>query len=80
MEQTYVEEIGKATAGIELLQDCKWFKPGLGFTCKAIDVGLDSFVECLEKNSHECPFSVSRGYSYYCKCPLRVYIARKLKK
>jgi hypothetical protein len=62
--------------GLTLPKDFKWFKPGLGFTCKAKDIGLDSYVECLETNS--CPFSVRFGYGYYCKCPARVRAAKEI--
>jgi hypothetical protein len=61
-------------------EGCKWYKPGLGFTCAVKDNGLESFVECLEVDSYMCRFSVFYGYSYYCSCPARVYMAKKLKK
>jgi hypothetical protein len=48
--------------------------------CKAQDVGLETFVECLEDDSYKCVFSICLGGEYLCKCPLRVYIAKKLKK
>ena len=51
---------------------------GLEGLCKAQDVGLAT--ECLEENPFECPFSVPFGGLYYCECPLRVYIAKELKK
>jgi hypothetical protein len=40
-------------------------KRGLIRLCYAKDVGHDSYVECLEKHSHECPFSVSFARSHY---------------
>jgi hypothetical protein len=80
MEQADVLEVEKAINGLKLPKDCKWFKPGFGFTCKAKDIGLDSYVECLEKDSFRCPFSVSYAYSYYCIFPARVYVAKALKK
>jgi hypothetical protein len=80
MGHAHMQEIEKAINGLKLREDCKWFKRGFGFSCKAKDVGLDSFVECLEKDSCRCPFSVSYAYSFYCSCPPRVYIARELKK
>jgi hypothetical protein len=61
-----------------LYKDCKWFKPGLGFSCKAKDIGLKSFVQCLEKDSFICPFSVSYAYTYYCNCPARIYMIKEL--
>jgi hypothetical protein len=51
---------------------------GLEGLCKAQDVGLAT--ECLEENPFECSFSVPFGGLYYCECPLRIYIAKNLKK
>jgi hypothetical protein len=48
--------------------------------CKAEDVGMESYLHCLEERPLECTFSVGFfGDRYYCECPLRVYIAKKLK-
>jgi hypothetical protein len=48
--------------------------------CKAKDIGMESFLECLEKNPLSCSFSLSYADSYYCRCPLRVYLAKELDK
>jgi hypothetical protein len=53
---------------------------GLENLCKAEDVGMQSFVQCLEASPNECPFSKLLAVSYVCTCPLRVYIAKTLKK
>ncbi len=68
----------KAINGLKLPKDCKWFKPGFGFTCKIRDIGLDTYVECLEKD-FTCRFSQPFSYSYFCTCPVRVAIAKKFK-
>jgi hypothetical protein len=48
--------------------------------CKARDIGLESFMECLEEKSAGCKFALPFGDGYFCQCPLRVYLAKKLKK
>jgi len=64
--------------------DFKCVKGDLDSLCKVNDIGLDDIVECLEIDQSECgnscPFRVSYGHSYYCACPLRVYIAKRLRK
>jgi hypothetical protein len=35
-------------------------------------------VECLEEKPFICKFAVPFGDSYYCRSPLRVYMAKKL--
>lgn len=56
------------------------YKSGFEILCKGKDIGLETFLECLEKNPDKCKFSLSYGKVYLCKCPLRVYIAKELKK
>jgi hypothetical protein len=51
---------------------------GLEVLCKARDIGLESFLECLAEDRRECPFVVEFGDAFFCQCPLRGYIARKL--
>ena len=80
MEPAYVQEIEKAANGLDLPQNFEWYKPGLGFTCKARDIGLESYVNCLETHSYLCPFSVFYGYANYCSCTARVYVAKQLEK
>ena len=48
--------------------------------CKAKDFGVDDYLECKEEKPRECWFSFPFGYGHFCKCPLRVYVAKKLKK
>ena len=48
--------------------------------CKAEDIGMESFLVCLEEQSEECVFSMSLAGSKFCRCQLRVYIAKVLRK
>lgn len=45
--------------------------------CKAEDIGLESFLVCLEDNSKDCKFIVEFGGVRFCQCPLRLYLAKK---
>jgi hypothetical protein len=47
--------------------------------CKARDVGMETFVECLEEDPYECPYSMLLDSVHYCKHPLRIHIAKKVK-
>ena len=80
MEQAHLEEIERIIYGLRLPKNSEYYEPGVGFSCKAKDIGFDAYAECLEKGSYRCPFSLSYGCSSYCKCPSRIYIARELKK
>ena len=48
--------------------------------CKAKDIGMESFLVCLEEKPEECVFAMSLAGSKYCRCQLRVYIAKVLRK
>ena len=47
---------------------------------KAEEVGMKSFLKCLEGNGKDCPFSLGFAGAYYCHCLIRVYIAKTLGK
>ena len=51
-----------------------------GNLCRARDLGPEDYVECLEDYPALCEFSSPFGNIRLCKCELRVYIAKKLKK
>jgi hypothetical protein len=73
----------KVQAAIRDMECSKGFScciEGLEKLCKARDIGMKSFIQCLDENGFVCSFSVLFGYGRYCACPLRVYIAKKLKK
>ena len=55
-------------------------KSELKTLCKAEDIGLKYNVKCLEEQPQQCEFVVSFGGEFFCKCPVRNYIAKKLKK
>jgi len=78
MEENHRKKIEEIIKGLNP-KDFKCYKLGFGTFCKGKDIGLESFIECLEKNPGECNFSVSFGNGYMCKCPLRIYIAKELK-
>ena len=48
--------------------------------CKAKDFGLENYLEYLEKNPYACKYALRFGDGYFCYCPLRVYLGKKLKK
>ena len=78
------KELQKGIAEIiESLQCSKNFecyKSGFENLCKAKDFGADLFLECLEPSPEKCKFSSDLESFRLCQCPLRVYIAKNLKK
>lgn len=78
--EKHKKEIEKIIDGITCPKDFICYKSEFKNLGKARDIGIKSYVECLEKNPEDCVFSLSFGHSYLCKCPLRVYIAKNLEK
>lgn len=66
--------------GLKCPKNFRCYKSKYKDLCKAKDIGMESFLICLDKDPHKCEFSFSFGYKYFCKCPLRVFIAKELKK
>ncbi len=62
-----------------LPKGCRQPKQGFENICKAEDIELEGFVKCLTGNPLRCHLSVGFLHSWYCACPLGVYIAKKLK-
>jgi hypothetical protein len=66
--------------GISCPKGYKCHKSGFQNLCGARDIGIESFLECLERNPSACPFSFAFGLIHLCQCPLRIYIAKHLNK
>jgi len=80
MEQNIERGIKEIIGGMKCPKDFKCYKSGLKNLCKARYMGIEAILECLEENPEECPFSFLFWETYFCECPLRVYIFKKLKK
>jgi hypothetical protein len=80
MDEEVRKRIEQIAAGMKCPKGFRCARSGFEELCKAKDVGLDGYLECLEKNARECPFALPFGYGHFCECPLRVYIAKKLDK
>jgi hypothetical protein len=74
------KELQEIVSELSCPKDFQCYKSGFEVLCKAGDVGLETFVECLEEYPEKCSFSLSLAGLHYCKCSLRVYIVKKLKK
>ncbi len=81
MEQHHKEELLDILCGLTCDKDFVCYTSGQLKLCKAEDVGLESYLVCLQEHPEECKFSVKVfGKKHFCQCPLRVYLAKKTKK
>ena len=74
------KEIEEIIGRMQCPKDFECYKSGFEILCSAKDIGLETFVKCLEEDPLECQFSMPYGHTRFCHCPLRIYIAKKLKK
>ena len=80
METDHKKEIENIIAQMRCSKDFQCYKSGFEVLCKAEDFGMDSYLHCLEEDPRNCLFLVAIPHTNYCECPLRVYIAKELKK
>jgi hypothetical protein len=57
VNQEYDKEIEKIIGGMLCPKDFKCCKPGDDVLCKARDIGLESYLVCLEEDATDCKFS-----------------------
>jgi hypothetical protein len=80
MGRYFRKEIEKIIDGMKCPKDFECAKLEFKHLCRARDVGLESYLECVAENPQDCKFSLFFGDGNFCHCPLRVYIAKRLKK
>ena len=81
MEQHQKEELLDILCGLHCDKDFVCYTSGQIKLCKAEDVGFESYLVCLQEHPEECKFSVKVfGDKHLCQCPLRVHLAKNMKK
>ncbi|MDP1853159.1 MAG: hypothetical protein Q8L26_02990 [Candidatus Omnitrophota bacterium] len=71
--------IAQVKGSVNCRKDFKCLKSDFKDTCKARYSGEGNQLECLEEEPLDCKFSVLRSDLFFCQCPIRAYIAEKLK-
>jgi len=74
------KKIDEIIGGMKCPKGFKCYINGFKNLCKAEDIGKKNILVCLDENPEECVFSMPIGSKNYCQCPLRVYLAKELKK
>jgi len=65
---------------LSVLKGFLCYKSKFDSLCKVKDIGMKSFLVCLEEKPRECKFSIDGGDCFFCEGPLRTYSAKKLLK
>ncbi len=71
-----MEDQSKKIEEIKKNMKCKWkFKcEDDSLFCKIKDIGMNSFLVCLDSKVDLCKYSIHFGNSYFCSCPLKFYL------
>ena len=80
IQQDTQQDIEEIIDGLKCPKDFVCYKSEFKRLCRVKDIGMESFLICLENKLLECRFSIYFGELYFCQCPLRVYIAKNIKK
>lgn len=79
-DEAFEKKIEEIMGGQQCPKGFECYKSGFETLCKAKVVGMESQVlVCLEEHPQKCKFLDLMG-GYLCECPLRIYLAKKLKK
>ena len=78
MEEKYEKEIKEIMAGIECPRDFACYKSGLNPRCTVKDVKLKNYLEIEGEYNASCKYLVVSNGVPYCRCPLCVYLTKKL--
>jgi hypothetical protein len=80
IDAEHKQQIEKIIKSIECQKNFECYKSNFTRLCKAKDIGMETFVECLSEENRTCNFVLPFGNKYLCRCPLRLYISKRLKK
>jgi hypothetical protein len=80
MEEEVRRKIEELLTGMHCPKNFRCAENDFEALCKAKDIGLESYLLCLEDKPFTCPFSQLFGDKYFCQCHLRVFLSKELKK
>ena len=80
LTEEQIDEIQEIITKYQCPADFKCYKSGFEDLCGTLLVHDGSLVECIDEGAKKCHYSFEFGSGYLCTCPLRLYIARHLKK
>jgi hypothetical protein len=80
MEKQILQQVDEIRKRMKCSKGFHCAESGFEKLCKAIDIGLKRHLLCLESASASCDFLLLLDRKYYCACPLRVHLTKKLQK
>ena len=78
MDEEKRERAEKLLTDRPCAKGCRCYNVRFEELCKARRYGIESLLECLEEDPMNCRFAFPFGGSNFCKCQLRLEIAKIL--
>lgn len=73
-------EVTEIIGGLKCPKNYHCYRTKYTELCRAAFVDSLKVLHCLEENAQGCIFALSYKDAWYCQCPLRNYIAEKIKR
>lgn len=80
MDEGTKERIEEIISSIKCPKNFECYKSKLEKLCKVRNIDSENLFECLDENQQKCGFSLPFGNGHFCKCPLRILIAKEFNK
>lgn len=84
MKEVNKYEIEEIMEKMDCPKDFACYKANFENLCEAKDMRIEGFIECgcgsCNHSPSDCKFGFDFGYSYFCSCPLRVFVAKRMKR
>ena len=78
MDEAHRRQIESIIGGMTCPKDFVCCEDDSKNLCKAKDVGMRGYLDCLDEEATGCVFSLTFGSGRLCKCPLRAYLGKNL--
>lgn len=78
MEEAITIQVNEIIKRMTCQKGFRCAESGFKNLCKAKDIGLKRHLQCLELSPSLCEYSLALEKKYFCACPLRVYLTKKL--
>jgi hypothetical protein len=80
IEQSHQRQIEEIMSGMRCSKEFICYKSKFKQLCNVRDIGIEAYIECLEKIPSYCNFAFPFASVHLCKCPMRVFIAKEFNK
>ncbi len=80
LTQEQTEQIEEIMSSMDCPKGFQCYESGFANICRAAHRGLEMYADCCDVGNATCEFRVPFGYGAFCRCPLRVFIAKRMKK